>query len=130
MFSNETSGTSSARSSVFVGILSGHIGASEDVLTFIVRKAAHIFIYFVLGILVYNVVKDYKFSRSCTILLSIVFVLGYASFDEFHQLFISGRSGEPRDVAIDTVAGSLGVLIYYFTHKTIHIRKKRQNDVI
>lgn len=125
MFSNEVSSDSSARSAVFVNVLSGYVGGSADVLTFLTRKAAHIFIYFVLGILTFNVARDYKISARRMILLSVLFVACYACFDEFHQLFIPGRSGEPRDVAIDTIAGGVGVFAYFFVQKAIYVRKKR-----
>ncbi|MDB5163077.1 MAG: hypothetical protein JWN28_684, partial [Candidatus Saccharibacteria bacterium] len=49
-----------------------------------------------------------------TIFLSILFVGFYAISDEFHQLFVPGRSGEMRDVLIDTTAGALAVCILYF----------------
>ena len=41
----------------------------------------------------------------------------YASFDEVHQLFVLGRSGEFRDVLIDCIGGSIGALLYYFKLK-------------
>jgi VanZ family protein len=128
-FSNEVSSDSSARSAIFVDVLSGYVGGSTDFLTFLTRKAAHIFIYFVLGVLAFNVAVDYKINTRRMIWFSIIFVACYASFDEFHQLFIPGRSGEPRDVIIDTIAGGIGVLAYYFAQKAIHVRKKRQISV-
>ena len=36
----------------------------------------------------------------------------YAASDELHQLFIPGRSGEVRDVLIDTSGGAVGAMIY------------------
>ena len=33
----------------------------------------------------------------------------YAATDEFHQLFIEGRSGEVRDVGIDSLGALLGL---------------------
>ena len=37
----------------------------------------------------------------------------YAATDEFHQLFIEGRSGEIRDVAIDSMGALLGLLLLW-----------------
>jgi len=119
LLSNEVAGTSHARSAAIVGVLvnSLHVSLPENVLMFLTRKAAHIVAYFVLGMLMYNVVKEYKYSIKCTILLSILFALGYAAFDEIHQLFVSGRSGQVTDVLIDTTASSVGVSVYYFVYK-------------
>ena len=33
----------------------------------------------------------------------------YAATDEFHQLFVPGRSGQLKDVLIDTAGGALGL---------------------
>ena len=84
---------------------------------FLTRKAAHIFIYFILGILMFNVVKDFPLSKKRVVLLSILLVLLYAVTDEFHQSFVPGRSAELRDVLIDTTAGVVGAMIYYFMAK-------------
>ncbi len=45
----------------------------------------------------------------------------YAATDEFHQTFVPGRSGEPRDVALDSLGALAGILILYLI---IHIRSK------
>lgn len=39
----------------------------------------------------------------------ICLVAAYAATDEYHQLFVPGRSGQVRDVVIDTVGGTLGL---------------------
>ena len=115
LLSSEPADESSSRSDVFTSIATDylHVSLTDDILTFLTRKAAHIFIYFVLGILVYNVVRLYSLSAKQAILLSIGIVMTYAGLDEVHQLFVSGRSGEVRDVLIDTTAGAVGVGVTY-----------------
>ena len=49
--------------------------------------------------------------KKCVI-FSILFCALYACTDEFHQIFISGRSGELKDVALDTIGATFGTLIY------------------
>ncbi len=122
LFSNEAAGISSGRSAVIVNdiINTLHISLSQEVLTFLTRKAAHIFLYLVLGVLIYNIVKEYGFTTKKAILLSILFSLSYAGFDEVHQLFISGRSGQVSDVMIDTTASAVGVAAYYYLHRLRH----------
>ncbi|WP_335548213.1 VanZ family protein [Neobacillus drentensis] len=84
-----------------------------DYLNHVVRKNAHFFIYLVLSILVQIAVKRSKiigFKR-------ILFVLGicvlYASSDEIHQLFVSGRGAQVKDVFIDSAGALLGIVIYW-----------------
>ena len=77
-----------------------------------IRKGAHIFEYAVLYILSYECLKDYSVKR--VKILCLVFCVLYAFFDEFHQLFIDGRSGELNDCLIDSI-GSL--LSFLFWHK-------------
>ena len=47
----------------------------------------------------------------------------YGVTDEFHQIFTPGRSCDPADWAVDTVAAALGALICYFMLKAL--RKRR-----
>lgn len=73
-----------------------------------VRKLAHVTIYFILGFLVYLYIKDLKIDNK--IIISILICVLYATSDEIHQLFILGRSGEVKDVLIDTLGSVLGIL--------------------
>ena len=124
MLSNEVASVSSARSAIIVNDIANtiHVSLSESILTFLTRKAAHIFVYFVLGILMYSVVKEYGFSTKKAVLLSILFSLSYASFDEIHQLFVQGRSSEVTDVMIDSTAASVGVFVHYYMTKIHNVR--------
>lgn len=111
IFSNQDSSSSSKQSGPIVDFIES-FGSSlgEDLLTFLTRKAAHILVYLVLGVLLYNLLRTYNLSTRRIVLLSILIAFSYASFDEIHQLFIPGRSGELRDVLIDTTAASFGVI--------------------
>lgn len=119
LLSAEGADDSRARSGAVVGILKDSLNtdSADDFLTSLTRKAAHIVAYFILGILIYSIIETYKLTGKRTIVLSITFALLYAIFDEIHQLFVPGRSGEIRDVLIDTVAASIGVGIYYTSSK-------------
>ena len=112
--SSEGSDTSSERSGAIVEtirVVAG--GLPNDILTFLTRKAAHMIAYFILGVLMYLVVRTYNLRPRTAILLSIGLVCGYAISDEVHQLFVPGRSGEVRDVLIDTISGAVGVWATY-----------------
>ena len=113
LMSNEIAGTSSARSDEIVRtIQSFGVSAPADLLTFLVRKAAHISAYFVLGILIYSLLKEYRLHIKHLIIASIALAMLYACTDELHQMFVPGRSGEVRDVLIDTAGAAAGVGTY------------------
>ena len=123
MLSHQSASTSSGQSGVFVEQLR-HIAPSVDqqLLTFLVRKGAHIFAYFVLGILTFNAlwrVDLSKFKFNYPVGLSVIVCALYAVSDEFHQLFVSGRSGEIRDIIIDSCAATVGVFIISIFCKNI-----------
>ena len=86
-----------------------------------VRKMAHFTIYLILGILVYIYIDEYKLKDIILISLLICFI--YSISDEIHQLFIEGRSGEIRDVCIDTIGSLIGISIINFIKKNIKIKQ-------
>ena len=99
---------SSNQSGFIVNIISSifHINNIE-LLSLIIRKLAHFTEYFILGLLVYNMI--YSYNKKAYI--SIVICILYAISDEIHQIFVEGRSAEVLDVIIDTAGSSLGILI-------------------
>lgn len=83
---------------------------------FVIRKSAHMFLYFVLSILIFNIVYKIKYNNNKSsilksALISLLIVFLYACTDEIHQLFIPGRSGEFRDVMVDTFGGLIGLIL-------------------
>lgn len=113
LMSSEVADTSSARSDEIVRtIQSIGVNVSTDLLTFLVRKAAHISAYFILGILIFNLLKEYNLGVKKMVFISIGIAMLYACTDEVHQVFVSGRSGEVRDVLIDTAGAAVGVVVY------------------
>lgn len=100
-------------------IISGHefndneLEMISNYLIFPVRKLAHFLIYFILGVLFFNLLILYKIDIQSIFKLSILFCIIYACSDEIHQLFIFGRSGELRDVFIDSIGSLLGIMLSY-----------------
>ena len=80
-------------------------------LTFIVRKGAHFSIYAVLCILLALLLKEYGIFAKWRFILSVLVCFLYACSDEAHQMFVPGRSGEIRDIIIDTCGAIAGFLI-------------------
>lgn len=86
-------------------------------LVFPVRKCAHLSLYLILGILVISLLREYMVINIRVVILSLLISFLYACSDEIHQLFVPGRSGEVRDVLIDTLGACLGVSFYYLVYK-------------
>lgn len=84
-----------------------------------VRKWAHLYIYLVLGVLcaaeahLFLPVSPFRppVQRFC---LPAGFCAAAAAADEFHQLFVPGRSGEVRDVGVDCLGALAGILLFTF----------------
>ena len=81
-------------------------------LSYIVRKIAHFTEYFILGLLIYHLVKQYRVISKTEIIWMILFCVIYAMSDEFHQVFIGGRSPKVFDVIIDSLGSSLSILLF------------------
>ncbi len=83
---------------------------------FTVRKGAHFTIYLILGLLVMSFLKEYYLVNNKGLLIAFIICFLYACSDEIHQIFVPGRSGEFRDVLIDSTGALLGSNIYYYLH--------------
>ena len=100
-----------------VEVITGHEFSDEQINNIYeygitpLRKCAHFTIYFILGILFYLLIKEYNLELNKTLAISLLFCIIYACSDEIHQLFIFGRSGEIRDVLIDSLGSFLGIFI-------------------
>jgi len=80
------------------------------ILTFLLRKSAHLLIFGVLGMLLGGAVCQYPATRLQKIALPMALGILYACIDELHQYFVPGRACQIRDVCIDTVGVLIGVL--------------------
>jgi len=92
-----------------------------DVYDLILRKAAHIFEYAVLSILILRIGlrKEKNISnRRMVYIITLIFGIFYAFLDEYHQSFIIGRSGNLFDVIIDSIGIVLGSGLYLSVKKS------------
>lgn len=85
---------------------------------FNIRKNAHFFIYMVLGM---SLLLSREKAGKREILEIVGFVILYAISDEFHQSFIPGRGTSFKDVCIDTLGGTSGILVVKTTAYTRNI---------
>ena len=72
----------------------------------LIRKAAHLCEFALLGLLLYLTLRSYGVSGMWW---SLCVGILYAASDEIHQLFVPGRLGCITDVLIDAIGVALGV---------------------
>lgn len=90
-------------------------------LNYPVRKIAHFTIYFILGIFVYHLLICTKLTKKE--IMGITICMLYAFTDEFHQLFIIGRTGQFKDIIIDTLGSITSIMIIkYINDKKINLK--------
>ena len=121
--SSKTADESAAQSSVIVKWIINHFG-KNSVTDFIVRKLAHFSEYVGLCFLASNAIH-----KQNPLIKSFLFTVLYACSDEFHQLFVDGRSCEIRDWAIDTVGALVGALAFYIIYIIIKKVVKKKNNI-
>ena len=124
---------------------------SLNTLIFLVRKTAHFTEYAILGSLFLLNLRNWLKSNTTlvkiskpqitktvakkvtldlikySLFMSILFSFLYACTDEFHQIFVPGRSAQFRDVLIDTLGASFGATITYLIIKLFTKIKTRSD---
>ena len=79
----------------------------------VVRKAAHVTEYCILGLLVYRAFQVDILNPWKLRILTIVFVAVAASFDEFHQSFVPSRGSSIIDVGWDCIGGLIALMLLW-----------------
>lgn len=115
---DESSQLSSGISAILLNVLSILLPLDLSYFHFLVRKAAHFFAYFILGLFVFHALRKHKNVTASSRLwrvagLAFTISVIYAISDELHQLFIPGRSCEIRDVIIDSFGALFGIALYF-----------------
>lgn len=91
----------------------------RDQIETIIRKCAHFALYLIGGILTANFLSTTKVQDKRIYIYAIAFCFAYAITDEIHQLFVPGRSGEIRDVIIDTAGATTGTMLFWTLRKIL-----------
>lgn len=89
------------------------------------RKIMHFTEYLILSLLLLNTLNKTNIKNKYFITILTCFI--YAITDEYHQTFITGRTGQFIDVLIDTAGSALGLIIY--NKITLKKDKKRQKMI-
>lgn len=115
-FSNQKGSLSEKNSNFVINILNSFININNiKNISYIIRKLAHIFLYFILYYLTYYVL--YQFNINKRKIFSFIFCILFAISDEFHQLFIINRSGSLIDIFIDTIGSYLAYFLLILKSK-------------
>ena len=97
-------------------------------VTLLIRKGAHMFEFAVLSVLCYRFLRVWTgFRVRRCILVSFLFSVLYAASDEFHQTFVEGRCGTPKDVLIDS-CGAMLALFCIWLILTVKKRKSKAKE--
>jgi len=76
------------------------------------REAAHSIFFFILAILVVNLLRLLRIFGWKAFFITIIFCVVYSLSDEIHQLFVPGRAFQLVDLMLDFVGVILGLGIY------------------
>ncbi|HZK25344.1 MAG TPA: VanZ family protein [Oscillospiraceae bacterium] len=91
------------------------------IIEFLLRKAAHVFFFFVITLAFFLLLRNYFRQPWQAIVSSFLGGTIFAILDEFHQGFVMGRHGNYVDVCIDMVgvltAVFLLVLSFWLTNQ-------------
>ncbi len=121
--------TKSGSSEVTGGVIEHLIGNISfisnniELVNIIIRKLAHVTEYFILTIIVINLVKLYFNDYKKIVLISVLCSLVYAASDEIHQYFVPGRTSLFGDVLIDFIGIGLAAIMYMIYIKRKSIKK-------
>ncbi len=122
--SNTNGNDSSSQSNFFANIILQFINIDKETLTFLIRKLAHISEYAILALFTYYALIKIAFNKRIIFQITFLISFLYACSDEFHQLFISGRSGQFTDIIIDSTGCLIMLLFLYLWQK----KKNESND--
>lgn len=92
----------------------------EEKLNLLLRKNAHAFEYCVLAIAVSIIFYVFGVKGKDASIYTLFICLLYAVLDEFHQLYVPGRTSSVRDVLIDFAGAVIGMALYLLV---VNVRK-------
>ena len=96
-----------------------------NALEVVVRKAAHIIEFCILGALWYGFFYLSPNGRFKPTTAAFLVSLTYAVSDEVHQYFVPGRAARLYDVGFDTLGIVLGILAVIFILRRYKIWKQK-----
>lgn len=99
--------------------------AKYELIHHLIRKIAHFLEYMALGCaLVLPYANIFRVKKAKVFIISEITAAFYACTDEFHQLFVPGRSGNLKDVWLDSLGALAGVCVGLLIWKIIRLLHK------
>ena len=126
LFSSQDGGESSGFSRKFVEFFVKDPEMVSKIEPY-VRKLAHFSEYGLGGVLFISLFSTYEWTDRRKITTSILLGVWYAIMDEIHQLMVPGRSGALKDVYIDSLGITTGVIGMLIVIKIFEIIKNKRN---
>lgn len=97
-------------------------------LQLIGRKSGHFIGYMMLGVLSMLLLLKFKNINKKPLFAFSICVI-YAISDEIHQLFVPGRTGQLKDVIIDSCGSIVGIAIVLVFIKLLQIKRNRKKRI-
>ena len=113
-----------AVNSHIVNVNAGNEAQFIENLQYPIRKCAHMTEYMIFTLSVVLALYVWNVRNKWLYIIAFAVAVIFASTDEFHQLYVSGRSGRLLDVLIDSVGAIIGLLIVW------GVRRKRLKRII
>lgn len=120
-FSNQNGDSSASLTNGFIEKFLWFV--DNDLVFMLIRKLAHFCEYFILGILVYNFLREFTLDKMVLVAILLCFI--FASTDEFHQLFVGGRNSQIFDVILDSLGSCCGILCINLWYKKNSVAKRQ-----
>jgi VanZ family protein len=90
-----------------------------NVVHFLIRKAAHLTEYFILGALGFRAVRgDGAGWRTRWALIAVALAVAVATADEWHQFFVLSRTSSGWDVLLDAAGATLAQGLWRYNVRT------------
>lgn len=87
------------------------IAQYADLIHFLIRKCAHMGLYFLLAVSVSFPLYVYGLRGIPLMLVAGGFCIAFACGDEYHQSLVAGRGPSKKDVMIDSIGVLAGVIV-------------------
>ena len=113
---------------IYKDISKDNLNSIVNVLNKPLRKCMHSFVFFILVILFINAFNNSNIRNYKCYLFSVFLSFMYACFDEFHQLYVVGRTGQYMDIGIDMIGVLIGVLVFYIYGLLVNDRRLSINS--
>jgi VanZ family protein len=85
-----------------------------DLMHTIIRKMAHFTEYFIFSVLLMQALRGKERGwQSRWAIWAVIIVAGYASLDEFHQVFVPSRHASPWDALLDTTGAIVAQVVLW-----------------